>query len=220
MSSKPTEYTEPLRHYVHDRIVGETDVLRRLREETALHPMSIMQISPDQGQLMGVLVKALGARSAIEVGTFTGYSSIAIAANLPEDGELIACDVSEEYTSVARRYWAEAGLENKIDLRIAPAAETLKALFRERGGGSFDFAFIDADKVGYDTYYEACMALVRSGGVILLDNMFMDGRVADDSNHEDGVVAIRGLTRKLAADPRVDFAVIPIADGLGVVFKR
>lgn len=220
MSSTPTEYSKALLDYVHDRVVRETDVLRRLREETAGHPKSEMQISPDQGQFMGVLVRALGVRSAIEVGTFTGYSSTVIAVNLSDGGELVACDVSEEYTAIARRYWKEAGVEDRVDLRIAPAAETLKKLLQERGGGTFDFAFIDADKVGYDTYYESCMALIRPGGVILLDNMFMDGRVADESNKEDGVRAIRALTRKLTDDPRVDFSVIPIADGLGMVLKR
>lgn len=220
MSATPTEYSPALVDYVHERTVRETDVLRRLREETAEHPKSEMQIAPDQGQFMAVLVRALGVRLAIEVGTFTGYSSIAVAMNLPEDGELVACDVSEEYTSVARRYWKEAGLEDRIDLRIGPAAETLKKLLDERGSGAFDFAFIDADKVGYDTYYELCMALIRTGGVILLDNMFMDGRVADENNNEDGVRAIRALTRKLTDDPRVDFAVIPIADGLGMARKR
>lgn len=220
MSATPTEYTQDLLDYVHEHVIRETDVLRRLRDETAKHPMSEMQISPDQGQFMAVLVKALGVRLAIEVGTFTGYSSISVAMNLPKDGELVACDVSEEYTSVARRYWKEAGVEDRIDLRIGPAADTLKKLLDERGGGTFDFAFIDADKVSYDTYYESCMALIRPGGVILLDNMFMDGRVADDSNREDGVRAIRALTQKLTDDPRVDFAVIPIADGLGMVRKR
>jgi caffeoyl-CoA O-methyltransferase len=220
MSSEPTEYSEALLKYVHDRVVRETDVLRRLREETGEHPMSMMQISPDQGQFMGVLVRALGVRLAIEVGTFTGYSATVIAMGLPSDGELVACDVSEEYTAVARRYWKEAGVEDRIDLRIAPAAETLKRLLDERGASTFDFAFIDADKVSYDEYYELCMALIRPGGMILLDNMFMDGRVADPDNKEDGVQAIRTITRKLTDDPRVDFSVIPVADGLGMVLKR
>jgi caffeoyl-CoA O-methyltransferase len=220
MSSKPTAYTEPLIDYVHERVIRESDVLRRLREETAEHPKSTMQISPDQGQFMAVLVRALGVRLAIEVGTFTGYSAMVVAMNLPSDGELVACDVSEEYTAVARRYWKEAGVDDRIDLRIAPAVQTLKNLLDERGPSTFDFAFIDADKVSYNDYYELCMALMRPGGVILLDNMFMDGRVADERNRENGVQSIRAITRKLTDDPRVDFSVVPIADGLGMILKR
>lgn len=220
MSSRPTLFTDTLVEYVHARVIRETDVLRRLREETAKHPMSEMQISPDQGQFMGMLVKALGVRLAIEVGTFTGYSATVVAMNLPDNGELVACDVSEEYTAVALRYWKEAGIADRIDLRIGPAADSLRELLDERGPSTFDFAFIDADKVGYNQYYESCMALLRPGGVILFDNMFMDGRVADESNKEDGVRAIRALTQKLTDDPRVDFCVIPIADGLGMVLKR
>jgi len=220
MSSTPTLFTDTLVEYVHARVIRETDVLRRLREETAKHPMSEMQISPDQGQFMGVLVKALGVRLAIEVGTFTGYSATVVAMNLPDNGELVACDVSDEYTAVALRYWKEAGIANRIDLRIGPAADTLRKLLDERGPAIFDFAFIDADKVGYNEYYESCMALLRPGGVILFDNMFMDGRVADESNKEDGVRAIRALTQKLTDDPRVDFTIVPIADGVGMVRKR
>ena len=220
MSSQPTLFTDTLVEYVHARVIRETDVLRRLREETAKHPMSEMQISPDQGQFMGVLVRALGVQLAIEVGTFTGYSATVVAMNLPDNGELVACDVSEEYTAVALRYWKEAGIADRIDLRIGPAADTLRRLLDERGPAAFDFAFIDADKVGYDEYYELCMALIRPGGVMLFDNMFMDGRVADESNKEDGVRAIRALTQKLTDDPRVDFTIVPIADGVGMVRKR
>ena len=220
MSSKPTPYNDALVEYIQEHVIRESDVLTRLRKETADHPMAIMQISPDQGQFLAVLVKALGVRLAIEVGTFTGYSSIAIATNIAADGELVACDVSEEYTDVARRYWKQAGIEDRIDLRIAPAAETLRQLLDERGSSSFDLAFIDADKVSYDEYYELCMALVRPGGVILLDNIFMDGRVANERDDDEGVRAIRALTLKLADDPRIDFSVIPIADGLGMVRKR
>ena len=220
MSSQPTLFTDTLVEYVHARVIRETDVLGRLREETAKHPMSEMQISPDQGQFMGVLVRALGVRLAIEVGTFTGYSATVVAMNLPDNGELVACDVSEEYTAVALRYWKEAGIADRIDLRIGPAADTLRRLLDERGPAAFDFAFIDADKVGYDEYYELCMALIRPGGVMLFDNMFMDGRVADESNKEDGVRAIRALTQKLTDDPRVDFTIVPIADGVGMVRKR
>ncbi|HEX9660017.1 MAG TPA: class I SAM-dependent methyltransferase [Rhodothermales bacterium] len=220
MSSQPTLFTDTLVEYVHARVIRETDVLRRLREETAKHPMSEMQISPDQGQFMGVLVRALGVQLAIEVGTFTGYSATVVAMNLPDNGELVACDVSEEYTAVALRYWKEAGIADRIDLRIGPAADTLRRLLDERGPAAFDFAFIDADKVGYDEYYELCMALIRRGGVMLFDNMFMDGRVADESNKEDGVRAIRALTQKLTDDPRVDFTIVPIADGVGMVRKR
>ena len=200
--------------------VTETDVQRRLRAETKHLPNAGMQIGADQGALLALLVKTLGAHNAIEVGTYTGYSALAVAMALPVDGRLIACDVSEEWTSIGRRYWAEAGVAGKIELRLAPATETLGTLLRERGKGSFDFMFIDADKTGYDAYYETGLALLRTGGVIALDNMIWGGRVADPAVNDDDTVALRALNAKIAADRRVDACLATIGDGVMIVRKR
>jgi predicted O-methyltransferase YrrM len=203
-----------------DATVTETDVQRMLRKETARLPNGGMQIGPDQGALLALLVRTLGARNAIEVGTFTGYSALAVAAALPEGGRLVACDVSEEWTAVGRRYWAEAGVADRIDLRLGPAAKTLQALLRERGEGSFDFMFIDADKTSYDAYYEAGLKLVRPGGIIALDNMIWGGRVADPAENEPDTVALRALNAKIAADRRVDACLATIGDGVMLARRR
>jgi caffeoyl-CoA O-methyltransferase len=196
--------------------VREPDVLRRLREETAPLPHAQMQISPEQGAFMSVLVKAIGARRCLEVGTFTGYSSTVVALAIPDDGHLTCCDVSVEWTDVARRYWTDAGVAHKIDLRIGPAVQTLKTLEE----GSFDFAFIDADKPGYDAYYERALRLVRPGGLIAIDNVLWSGRVADDADQDERTVAIRALNDKIATDERVDVAMVPIGDGMTLAFVR
>ena len=203
-----------------DATVAETDVQRSLRAETARLPNAGMQIGPDQGALLALLVRTLGARNAIEVGTYTGYSALVVAMALPSEGRLIACDVSEEWTSIARRHWAAAGVAGKIDLRLAPATETLQALLRERGSGSFDFMFIDADKTGYDAYYEAGLSLVRAGGIIALDNMIWNGRVADPAVNDTDTLALRMLNAKIAADRRVDACLATIGDGVMIVRKR
>ena len=203
-----------------DGTVTETDVQRRLRAETARLPNAGMQIGADLGALLALLIKTLGARNAIEVGTFTGYSALAVAMALPADGRLVACDVSDEWTSIGRRHWAEAGVAGKIDLRLGPAADTLKALLRERGEGSFDLMFIDADKTGYDGYYESGLALVRVGGMIALDNMIWGGRVADPAVVDADTVALRTLNRKIAADRRVDACLATIGDGVMLARKR
>ena len=203
-----------------DATVTETDVQRRLRSETARLPNAGMQIGADLGALLGLLIRTLGARNAIEVGTFTGYSALAVAAALPEDGRLVACDVSDEWTSIGRRYWIEAGVSDRIDLRLAPAANTLQALLRERGEGSFDFMFIDADKTGYDAYYEAGLKLVRAGGIIALDNMIWGGRVADPAVNDADTVALRALNAKIAADRRVDACLATIGDGVMLARRR
>jgi len=203
-----------------DATVTETDVQRRLRSETARLPNAGMQIGADLGALLGLLIRTLGARNAIEVGTFTGYSALAVAAALPEDGRLVACDVSDEWTSIGRRYWIEAGVADRIDLRLAPAANTLQALLRERGEGSFDFMFIDADKTGYDAYYEAGLKLVRAGGIIALDNMIWGGRVADPAVNDADTVALRALNAKIAADRRVDACLATIGDGVMLARRR
>ena len=220
MSRTTLTLTDQLYRYLLEVSLREPDVLRRLREETAAHPQAQMQIAPEQGQFMALLARLAGARKALEVGVFTGYSALAVTLAMPEDGRLVACDVSEEFTAVARRYWREAGVDHRIDLRIAPAIETLDTLLSAGEAGSFDLAFIDADKTGYDAYYERALALLRPGGLIVLDNMLQDGKAADPSSTEPGVVAIRALNRKLRDDERVDLSLLPVADGITLARKR
>jgi predicted O-methyltransferase YrrM len=206
--------------YVLNFVSHETPVQRRLRAETAVLPRARMQITPDQGPLLALLVRLTGARHALEVGTFTGYSALAIAAAMPADGKLITCDVSEEWTAIARRYWEEAGLSGRIELRLGPAADTLAELLRQDGLGSFDFAFIDADKPSYDTYYEACLALVRPGGLIVLDNVLWGGTVADPTDTDEKTEVIRALNRKVRDDNRVEACLLTVADGVLLARKR
>jgi predicted O-methyltransferase YrrM len=199
----------------------EPDVLRRLREETAAtNPMAIMAISPVQGQFLMLLLKLTRAVRTIEVGVFTGYSSLCTALTLPENGQIIACDVSEEWTSVARRYWAEAGVADKISLRLAPATETLDALLADGQAGTFDFAFIDADKANYGAYYERALKLVRPGGLLVFDNMLWYGKVADESVQDADTVALRALSAKLHHDERVFVSLIPVGDGITLALKQ
>ena len=220
MSNRTITLTDQIYDYLVDVSVRETDVQRRLREETAKHPESQMQIAPEQGQFMALLVRLLGVQKALEVGVFTGYSALAVALAMLPDGQLVACDVSEEYTAIARRYWEEAGVAHKIDLRIAPATDTLDALLADGQDGAFDFAFIDADKRSYDAYYERALRLLRPGGLILLDNMLRGGRVADPSEDAPGVEAIRALNKKLYTDDRIDLSLLPLADGVTLARKR
>jgi caffeoyl-CoA O-methyltransferase len=198
----------------------ESDVMRQLREATAEHPKSQMQIAPEQAQFFQWLVRLMDARRTLEVGVFTGYSALAVAEVLPPDGTVVACDISEEYTRTARRYWAEAGVTDRIDLRIAPAADTLDALLDDGQAGTFDFAFIDADKEAYDTYYERSLRLLRPGGVVALDNMFRDGRVTDPDVEAESVRAIQRLNDKIHDDDRVDLTLLPLADGVTLARKR
>jgi predicted O-methyltransferase YrrM len=206
--------SDELLAYLHSVSLREPDSLRRLREETAKLPMAGMQISPDQGQFMALLVRLIGARRCLEIGTFTGYSSLAVALALPAEGRIVCCDVSEEYTAVARRAWASADVAGKIELHIAPARTTLDRLRAERHRGSFDFAFIDADKENYDHYYEASLELVRPGGLIAIDNVLWSGAVADDTKQDADTKALRALNLKLRDDQRVDISMLPIGDGL------
>ena len=208
--------TDALRSYVWQVGVREPDVLRRLREETASLPMAQMQISPEQGAFMAMLVRLIDARRCLEIGTFTGYSSTAVALALPDDGRITCCDVSVEWTDVARRYWADAGVADKIDLRLGPAIETLQGLEE----GSFDFAFIDADKPSYDAYYERALRLVRRGGLIAIDNVLWGGRVIDESDQSEQTLVIRRLNDKIATDDRVDQVLLPIGDGLTLARVR
>ena len=194
--------------------------MRRLREETASLEEANMQIGPEQGQFMTLLVELMGAQNALEVGTFTGYSALALALGLPDDGCLVACDVSEEWTAIGRRYWEEAGVAHKIDLRLAPALETLDGLLAEGRAGTFDFAFIDADKEGYDAYYERAVKLIRTGGLIVLDNTLWEGKVADPAVTDRDTEAIRILNRKLVGDERVTLSLLPVGDGLTLARKR
>jgi predicted O-methyltransferase YrrM len=198
----------------------ESDVARRLRAETATLPQAGMQIGPDQAAFLALLVRSIDARRCIEVGTFTGYSALAVASALPASGQLVCCDISKEWTDIARRYWDEAGVGARIDLRLAPAGDTLQDLLARGGAGQYDFAFIDADKDGYDGYYEACLSLLRSGGLIVLDNMLWSGRVADANQHDADTDAIRTLNAKIHSDPRVDASLLTIGDGVMLVRKR
>jgi predicted O-methyltransferase YrrM len=218
MSNKTVPMTDALYEYVLENWLREPELLARLRRETAAMPNANMQISPDQGQLMRLLARVLGVRRYLEVGVFTGYSSLSVALGMPDDGRIVACDVSEEFTSVARRYWNEAGVAGRIDLRLAPGVDTLDALLGE--GAEFDMAFIDADKPNYPHYYERCLQLVRPGGLILIDNVLWDGKVADSGVQDESTNAMREFNRKLAEDKRVDIALIPIADGLTCVTRR
>ncbi|WP_431686114.1 O-methyltransferase [Hahella sp. NBU794] len=220
MSKQTLNMNDSLYQYLQVTGVRESKVLHALRDETNRHEMARMQIAPEQGQFLTLLTKLTGARKAIEVGTFTGYSSICIAEGLPKDGKLICCDVSEEWTSIARRYWCLAGLTDRIDLRLAPAMETLNKLLDEGHARTFDFAFIDADKTNYDSYYEACLRLLRPGGLIAVDNVLWDGKVADPRERDDDTCAIRALNEKLMRDKRIDYSMVPIADGVSLARKK
>jgi predicted O-methyltransferase YrrM len=214
------DLTAELAGYVRGVTLREPDALKRLREETARLPDAGMQIMPEQGQFMAVLIHALGVRRALEIGVFTGYSALCAALALPDDGKLIACDVNVEWTSIARRYWKEAGVDRKIDLRLRPALETLDQLLAEGAAGSFDFAFIDADKANYANYYERVLVLLRSRGLILVDNVLWSGRVIDEKVNDKDTVAIREFNRKLHADDRIWLSMLPISDGVTLACKK
>jgi predicted O-methyltransferase YrrM len=209
-----------LYRYALEHSLREPEILRRLREETASYPNAQMQISPDQGEFFALLVRAIGARKVLEVGVFTGYSSLAVMLSLPADGRVVACDISDEYTKVARRYWQEAGVADRVELHIGPAVETLEKLAGNGHRESFDFAFIDADKSSYDRYYEFALQLVRKGGLIALDNMLQSGKVIDPSAGDRDTVAIRALNDKIAGDQRVFASLLPLADGITLALKK
>ena len=215
MSNKTLCITEELYEYLLSVSLREPDILRELRHETAQDENAHMQISPEQGQFMALLVKLLGARRTLEIGVYTGYSSLCIGLALPEGGRIFACDVNPEWTDTAKRYWRKAGMQDRIELHLGPAQQTLEG-FIAKGNESFDFAFIDADKKNYDMYYEYCLQLVRPGGLIAIDNMLWKGAVADTAINDDDTAAIRALNRKMQADPRVETSLVPIADGLAL----
>lgn len=220
MSRRTLAMTDELYDYVLVASLREPAPLRRLREETARLPRAQMQLAPEQGQLLAFIARTIGARRTLEIGVFTGYSALWVALALPPDGRIVACDVSEEWTAVARRYWAAAGVAEKIDLRIAPALETLDHLIAGGEAGSFDFALIDADKETYPAYYERCLRLLRPGGVIAIDNVLRDGRVADPADRRADTTAMRAFNARLHEDARVDLTLLPIGDGLTLARKR
>ncbi|MEO8558646.1 MAG: class I SAM-dependent methyltransferase [Rhodospirillales bacterium] len=216
----PINFDKALYDYSLANWLRDDDIKRRLRERTAKLPNAGMQISPDQGQLMALLARSIGARRALEVGVFTGYSALCVAEALPADGKLIACDISEEYTAIGKPFWQEAGVADRIDLRIGPAIDTLHKLLGDGGNGTFDMAFIDADKSHYEEYYEACLQLVRSGGLVLIDNVLWGGSVADPKKTDSDTDAIRALNAHLHQDRRIELSLIPIGDGLTLARKR
>jgi caffeoyl-CoA O-methyltransferase len=220
MTDRRLQITDEIHRYLLAHSVREPEVLARLRAATASLPQAQMQIGPEQGQLMGLLARLVGAKRCIEIGVFTGYSSLAVALALPEDGRILACDVSEEWTAIARRFWREAGVEHKIDLKLQPATRTLEQLLAAGESGRYDFAFIDADKPSYDTYYELLLQLLRPGGLIALDNTLWSGHVADPNNRDPNTVALRALNDKLHRDERVDLSLLPVGDGLTLARKR
>jgi len=211
---------EPLEQYLFDVLSPRTDLQESLRQETKALPQAGMQIGPDQGLFLGLLVRMLDAKRVVEVGTFTGYSAMAMAMALPTGGRVLCCDISEEYTSIARRYWKDAGVSDRIDLRLGPATETLSRLLATEGPASQDLAFIDADKTGYDAYYEACLQLVRPGGIIAIDNVLWSGRVADPAVKDADTAALRALNLKIRDDKRVDAVVLTVGDGLTLARRK
>ncbi len=219
MYKKSFGVSDDLYRYIVANSLNEPDILAKLRQETANHPEARMQISPEQGQFMSLLVRLMGAKKTLEVGVFTGYSSLAIALALPPNGKLIACDINDEYTAIARRYWQAAGVTDKIDLHIAPALKTLDHLL-ETQAETFDFAFIDADKTNYAAYYDRAFQLIRSGGLIAIDNVLWLGRVADPDDRDEITQTMRAFNQKLANDDRVLVSLLPIADGLTLALKK
>ena len=211
---------EQVYDYLLSVSLREPPILKRLREETALLPRASMQIPPEHGQFMALLMQLTGARRTLEVGVFTGYSSLAVALALPADGRIVACDISEEFTNIARRYWKEAGVDHMIDLRLRPALETLRELLAGGERGSFDFAFIDADKTNYAVYYECARELIRPGGLIMVDNVLWSGQVADPSVTDADTVALRAFNQKLLTDSRVSLSMLPLGDGVTLALKR
>lgn len=220
MSNQTLGLDNQLYDYLLSVSLREPEILKKLREETAKHPHALMQISPEQGQFMALLVTLMGASKTIEIGVFTGYSSLSIALALPRDGTIIACDVSEEYTAIAGPYWQRAGVSDKITLKLAPALETLDELLANGQGETFDFIFIDADKENYHAYYERSLQLLRTGGLIAIDNVLWSGKVANPEEQDPNTQAIRVFNEKLRNDPRIRLSLVPIGDGLTLALKR
>jgi len=220
MSKKTLELNNQLYEYLLSVSLREPEILRNLREETNKLPMARMQIAPEQGQFMALLMQLLGAKKTLEVGVFTGYSSLVVALALPPEGKVIACDIDDKYTNIAKKYWEQAGVTNKINLYLAPALETLEMLIKQGEAGTFDFAFIDADKNNYEKYYERSLELIRPGGLIAIDNVLWSGQVADPQIQDKRTEAIRFLNQKLHLDERINLSIVPIGDGLTLALKR
>lgn len=220
MSDYTLNLTPELYQYYQKISIREHEVLKELRAQTHKMSMSQMQISPEQGQFMGLLIELMNAKKALEIGVFTGYSTLCVALALPENGKIIACDINVEWTKIARKFWERAGVTNKIDLILAPATETLQQLIDQSEAGTFDFIFIDADKANYPTYYENALTLVRRGGLILIDNVLWKGKVADSTITDSNTLVIRDLNEKIFADDRVTLSMLPIGDGLTLARKR
>lgn len=220
MTTRTLFLTEELYHYMNANSLHEPQVLQELRERTASLPNSIMQICPEQGQLMRLLIELMGARRTIEVGVFTGYSSLSVALALPADGYILACDINEEWTQIARESWLKAGVANKIDLVLAPALDTLNDALARGEANTYDFAFIDADKTNYKFYFEKCLELVRPGGLIAFDNIFFHGKVAHVDTTDTNALALHELNLELHKDERVSISIVPIGDGLTLAMKR
>lgn len=220
MSRHTTEISDELYQYIIDVSVNEDEVLEELRTVTANHKYSMMQIAPDQGQFFKFISKLLGAKNILEIGTFTGYSALCFATHLPADGKVVTCDISEEFTSIAKQFWAKSTCGEKIELRLGAALESLENLKKQGYGGSFDIAFIDADKENYDPYFEACLDLIKPQGLIIIDNVLWNGSVIDKAKQDKDTKAIRALNKKLKEDPRVDNCLLTVADGLNMVRKK
>jgi len=220
VSTKTLNLSDRLYDYLLSTSLREPEILQQLRAETASHPGALMQISPEQGQFMALLVQLISAKKTLEVGVFTGYSSLSVALALPPDGKIVACDVSAEFTAIARRYWQAAGVADKIALHLAPAINTLDQLLADGQAGTFDFAFIDADKGSYDLYYERALQLIRPGGLIVIDNVLWDGKVADSLVQDEDTQAIRALNEKMLHDQRIAFSLLPVGDGLSLALKK
>jgi caffeoyl-CoA O-methyltransferase len=220
LSNRTLAIDDRIYDYLCEVAIDESELLFQLRQETAKLEYAVMQISPEQGQFMSLLVKLIGAKRAIEVGTFTGYSSICVASAMPDDGELICCDISPQWTDIAEKYWARAKLENKINLFTQPAEQTLQTLIDDGQQSSFDFIFIDADKQNYIQYYEMALTLLRKGGLIAVDNTLWSGAVADPENDEPGTRAIRRFNQMVKEDTRVSKSLLPVGDGLTLILKE
>ena len=218
MAGRAPFLPKKISRYIAKHAVREPEILRELRAATSSLPNAGMQIGADQGQFMALLVQAMGARNCLEIGTFTGYSALAVALAIPENGRIVCCDISEEWTAIGRSFWQKAGVDRKIDLRIGPALRTLDELRKETQ--NFDFVFIDADKTNYANYYEACLPMLRPGGILAVDNTLWSGWVADRGHHDDDTVALRKFNDKLHADDRVEIALLPLGDGVTLALKK
>jgi O-methyltransferase len=220
MTGRTLQLTDTVYEYILAHGVREAPILRRLRELTRAMPNATMQIGPEQGQFMALLVKLIGARRCIEVGTFTGYSGLVVALALPADGTILSCDINPQTTAIARQFWREAGVADRIELKLQPAVKTLEELLLAGGAGGYDFAFIDADKPAYRSYYDKLIELIRPGGLIAIDNTLWDGEVANERNNDESTVALRALNDHVLRDERVDLSLVPIGDGLTLLRKR